>query len=105
MIAPPINGSVGLFAALGLTLAGMAVGSVRARSEHPRSAMTRAERHNWTTPPLEALPPPPASRARRLALVLLRLQLLIAATLLLTKLVQLGVGFVGTVEVTSLRTP
>ena len=44
------------------------------------------------TQPLEALLPPPTSRARRLALVLLRLQLVIAVTLLLTKLVQLGLG-------------
>ena len=84
--------SLALFAALGLALAGMAVGAARTRPQRPGSEMTRAERHDWTTPPLEALPPPPASRARRLALILLRLQLVIAVTLLLTKLVQLGLG-------------
>jgi Mn2+/Fe2+ NRAMP family transporter len=84
--------SVVLFALLGLVLAGMAVVSARGRPAAPRPTATQAERHNWTTPPLEALPPPPSSRARRLALVLLRLQLLIAAALLLAKLVQFGVG-------------
>jgi NRAMP (natural resistance-associated macrophage protein)-like metal ion transporter len=84
--------SVVLFALLGLVLAGMAAVSARGRPADPRSATTRAERHNWTTPPLELLPPPRSSRGRRLALVLLRFQILIAAALLLAKLLQLGFG-------------
>jgi Mn2+/Fe2+ NRAMP family transporter len=84
--------SVVLFALLGLVLAGIAMIAARARAASPRPETTRAERHDWTTPPLEALPPPKASRARRLALVLLRFQLLVAAALLLTKLVQLGIA-------------
>jgi Mn2+/Fe2+ NRAMP family transporter len=43
----------------------------------------------WTMPPIETLPPPPASRARLLGLVALRTYLLLAAVVVIVKIVQL----------------
>ena len=43
----------------------------------------------WTMPPIETLPPPPASRARLLGLVALRAYLLLAAVVVIVKIVQL----------------
>ena len=43
----------------------------------------------WTMPPIETLPPPPASRARVLGLVALRAYLLLAAVVVIVKVVQL----------------
>jgi NRAMP (natural resistance-associated macrophage protein)-like metal ion transporter len=83
---------VALFGALALVLLITAGLSRRQRAPSPRAAPTARERHTWTTPPLETLPPPTHSRTRRLALVVLRIQLLIAATLLAARLVQLGLG-------------
>jgi NRAMP (natural resistance-associated macrophage protein)-like metal ion transporter len=78
-----------LLAAAGLALA---TAAICARSDAPRAARstTRSERHAWTMPQLESLPPPTFSRLRSLALVLLRAQLLIAAALVLVKLVHLA---------------
>ena len=79
-----------LLVGLGLALAAVAF-TARSSGSHPAHG-TAAERHAWTMPPLESLSPPSPSRARRLALVILRAQLLIAAALLLAKLVQLGLA-------------
>ena len=80
-----------LFGALGVVLAVAAV-STRGRGHGPPVEISRWERRCWTTPPLETLAPPPSSRPRRLALVVLRGQLIVAATLLLAKLIELGLG-------------
>jgi len=56
------------------------------------SVYSRWDRDNWTMPPLETLPAPQHSRARRLMLTALRAQLVIAVTLLLVKLTRLAVG-------------
>lgn len=64
----------------------LAVGLTAVVAEHarnPREPMTRAERLAWTMPPLERVPPPRRSRARRLVLVLLRVQIALAAGALL----------------------
>lgn len=78
-----------LFAALGVVLVTAVVSTRRAALLRP-AAVTRRERRTWTTPPLETVPPAPPSRGRRLALVVLRIQLLVAAALLVAKLVELG---------------
>jgi NRAMP (natural resistance-associated macrophage protein)-like metal ion transporter len=81
-----------LFGALGLVLLVTGVVSARRRAQRPGGAPTTWERHTWTMPALETLAPPAPSRTRRLALVVLRAQLLIAATLLAARLMQLGLG-------------
>jgi Mn2+/Fe2+ NRAMP family transporter len=43
----------------------------------------------WTMPPIETLPPPPASRARLLGLIALRAYLLLAAVVVMVKVAQL----------------
>ena len=43
----------------------------------------------WTMPPIETLPPPPASRARLLGLIALRAYLLLAAAVVIVKVAQL----------------
>ena len=43
----------------------------------------------WTMPPIETLPPPPASRARLLGLIALRAYLLLAAAVVIAKIAQL----------------
>ena len=77
---------LGLFGALPLVLIAAATMSQR------RPTANRLARQNWTMPPLEKLPPPSRSRLRRLALVVLRCQLILAAVLLVAKVVQLGVS-------------
>jgi Mn2+/Fe2+ NRAMP family transporter len=81
-----------MFGALGIVLTTVAIVSARGRALAPRADYSEWDRHNWTMPSLEALPPPRHSRVRRLALVVLRAQLLIAAALLLVKLLRLAVG-------------
>jgi NRAMP (natural resistance-associated macrophage protein)-like metal ion transporter len=81
-----------LFGALGLVLLVTAAVWARRRPLNPRNVPTTWERRTWTTPPLETLPPPTHSRTRRLALIVLRAQLLIAAGLLMVRLAQLGLG-------------
>ena len=80
-----------LLVGLALALAAVAF-TARSSGSRPVHVTAAAERHAWTMPPLESLSPPSPSRARRLALVILRAQLLIAAALLLAKLVQLGLA-------------
>ena len=80
-----------LLAGLGLALAAVAF-AARSSGLLPAHDTPAAERHAWTMPPLESLSPPAPSRARRLALIILRAQLLIAAALLLAKVVQLGLA-------------
>jgi hypothetical protein len=43
-------------------------------------------------PPIETLPPPPASRARTLGLIALRAYLLLAAAVVIIKVIQLITG-------------
>jgi Mn2+/Fe2+ NRAMP family transporter len=52
----------------------------------------RSSRHGppaWTMPPIETLPPPPASPARLLGLIALRAYLLLAAAVVIVKIAQL----------------
>ena len=71
----------------------LAVGLIAVGTMPPgRPSAAASARQHWTMPPLEKLPPPPASRIRRLALIVLRCQVLLAAALLLAKVVQLGVS-------------
>jgi len=46
----------------------------------------------WTMPPIATLPPPPASRARTLGLIALRAYLLLAAAVVIIKVIQLITG-------------
>ena len=81
-----------VLAAIVAGLATLAIVGRRAHGRAPAPAYSEWDRRNWTTPPLELLPPPERSRVRGLALVVLRAQLLIAAVLLVVKLVRLAVG-------------
>ena len=83
---------VALFGALAVVLGSVAAVSMRRRQPIGRKKTTAWLRDTWTTPPLETLPRPPRSPTRQLALVVLRVQLIIAAALLTTKMVQLGLG-------------
>ena len=56
----------------------------------PRSS--RSGPPAWTMPPIETLPPPPASRARTLGLIALRAYLLLAAAVVIIKVIQLITG-------------
>jgi len=56
----------------------------------PRSR--RAGPPAWTMPPIETLPPPPGSRARTLGLIALRAYLLLAAAVLIIKVIRLITG-------------
>lgn len=85
--------TVGVILLVGLVLALAAAAlAARSRGTLAHHVTAAAERHAWTRPPLESLQPPTPSRVRSLALVILRAQLLIAAALLLAKLVQLGLA-------------
>ena len=57
---------------------------------HQRPTADRRARQNCTIAPLEKLPPPTPSSISRLALVVLRCQPILAAVLLIAKIVQLG---------------
>jgi len=81
-----------VFGALGIILATLGIVSQRTRTEAQRTAYSEWDRRNWTMPPLETLAEPRRSRVRWLALVALRGQLVIAAALLLVKLLRLAVG-------------
>ncbi|MBS1882009.1 MAG: divalent metal cation transporter [Actinobacteria bacterium] len=80
------------FALLALALATMAALRLRCPPRRAAPAATAAERAAWTTPRLDTLPPPRPSRSRSATLILLRAQLLLAAALLLARLVQVGLG-------------
>ncbi len=84
--------SVAVFALLALVLAAMGVLQLRRPRHRPTTLSTAAERAAWTTPRLDTLPPPRASRLRSATLVLVRVQLLFSAALLLARLVQAGLG-------------
>jgi Mn2+/Fe2+ NRAMP family transporter len=77
---------LGMFAALPIVLIAAAAMSPA------RRAVATASRQHWTMPQLEKLPPPAPSSIRRLALIVLRCQLMLAAALLIAKVVQLGLG-------------
>jgi Mn2+/Fe2+ NRAMP family transporter len=81
-----------LFGAVAIVLSLAAPLATRDGTGRSALADSKWARLNWTTPPLETLPRPTVSRVRALALVVLRAQLLIAAALLLTRLVQLGLS-------------
>jgi hypothetical protein len=74
-------------------IAGAALGS-RLSAEGPASPprSSRAGPPAWTMPPIETLPPPPASRARMLGLIALRAYLLLAGVAVIVKVVQLISG-------------
>lgn len=79
--------SLVLFATLALVLGAAATTLTR----RPPTVASDSRR-NWTMPQLETLHAPTPSRIRRLALIVLRCQLMLAAALLLAKLIQLGVA-------------
>jgi Mn2+/Fe2+ NRAMP family transporter len=76
-------GAVTFAVLLVVGLAAVVVEHVR----RPRTAMTRAERLSWTMPPLDRIAPPRRSRARRIVLVGLRAQIVLAACALLARAV------------------
>jgi Mn2+/Fe2+ NRAMP family transporter len=78
-----------LLAALALALTAAAI-CTRLQPPRPRRSTTAWERLTWTMPQLETLAPPTPSRLRSLALAVLRAQLLIAAALLVIKVVHLA---------------
>jgi len=80
-----------LTAAFGLLIAMSLLALRRGASPAPECFVgTPWERISWTMPRLESLAPPPSSRARTAGLVALRLYLMLAAVLLIAKLVQLA---------------
>ena len=75
---------MGAAAFAALLVAGLAAVVVE-HVRRPRAAMTRAERLTWTMPPLDRIAPPRRSRARRLVLVGLRAQIVVATCALLAR--------------------
>jgi Mn2+/Fe2+ NRAMP family transporter len=90
--------ALGLAAALvlGALLAGLRFRITRsrrpARSPHPRTTMTEAERMSWRMPPLALLKPVQWSSGTKLAILVLRAYLVISVLLLIVKAVQIGQG-------------
>lgn len=74
---------------LGLVLAGILL--ARGKSG-PREVVTKAERNTWRMPGLAHLPKPVWSRMQRLGMITLRVYLLIAVIMLITKIVQLSLS-------------
>jgi hypothetical protein len=71
---------------LAAAVLGAALGARLSPSGPPaRPRSSRAGPPAWTMPPIETLPPPPASRARLLGLVALRAYLLLAAVAVIIK--------------------
>jgi NRAMP (natural resistance-associated macrophage protein)-like metal ion transporter len=81
--------AVALALALAVVLVLFAVIGLR-RSAGQSSRATPWERLNWSMPPLERLPRPSPSRARTLALAVLRTYLTVAGILLVVKIVELA---------------
>ncbi len=88
-VVPGTELAVGAIAAALLLAAGLAVVAVE-HARRPQEAMTRAERLAWTMPPLERVEPMRRSGARRLVLVLLRVQIAVAACALLVRVTGLA---------------
>jgi hypothetical protein len=83
-LVPAAEVAVG--AVTGAALLALGIGAVVAEHvRRPRHAMTRAERLAWTMPPLDRIAPPARSRARRLVLVALRAQIVLAGCALLAR--------------------
>ena len=82
---------VGVGTATALLAAGLAAVAVE-HARRPREEMTRAQRLVWTMPPLDRVAPLRGSRARRLVLVVLRVQIAVAACALLARATGLGDG-------------
>jgi Mn2+/Fe2+ NRAMP family transporter len=72
--------------------AGVVVGLARGRSTPAGPAWSPRERATWTMPPIHRLTPPVASRARTTGLVVLRIYLVVAASLLIVKGIELATG-------------
>ena len=83
--------AVGLTAVLIVALTAVLVTGVH-RRKAASFAGTPWERATWTMPQLETLPPPPASRARTVGLIVLRSYLGIAAAMVIVRVVQAIVG-------------
>jgi hypothetical protein len=82
--------------ALVLSLAGILGAALGARlSPDGLPVAPRGSRYGppaWTMPPIETLPPPLASRARTLGLIALRAYLLLAAAVVIIKVIRLIAG-------------
>ncbi len=61
-----------------------------ARSAHPRTAMTEAERTSWRMPPLALLKPVQWSAGTKVGILVLRAYLIISVLLLVVKAIQIG---------------
>ena len=83
-IVPDAEVAVGAATFAALLLVGLGAVVVE-HVRRPRAAMTRAERLTWTMPPLDRIAPPRRSRARRLVLIALRAQIVVAACALLAR--------------------
>jgi Mn2+/Fe2+ NRAMP family transporter len=81
-IASALAGAGALGGASGLRLSSPAAADREQRGRTPA----------WTMPPIESLPRPPASRARTVGLVILRIYLLLTAAGVIVKAVQLMTG-------------
>jgi NRAMP (natural resistance-associated macrophage protein)-like metal ion transporter len=90
--ADPKTIGLGLVSGLAVVLALVGALATRNRPPQPGRRATQAERQLWTMPRLDSLAPPPTSRSRQLTLVILRVQLLVAAALLVAKLIDVGLS-------------
>jgi len=87
--------AVGWPAALGAVVVAAVAGAVCGLRLTVRDTVPPGQREGrscWTMPPIESLPAPPASRTRTAGLVILRAYLLITATAVVIKVVQVMFG-------------
>lgn len=73
-------------------LAGLAAALSQRGADMPPFEGTPWERATWSMPPIHRLPPPVSSRARTLGLGVLRVYLLVAASLLVVKGIEIATG-------------
>ncbi len=88
-VVPGIELAVGAVTAAVLLAIGLGAVAVE-HARHPREAMTRAQRLAWTMPPLDRIAPLRRSNPRRLVLVLLRVQIAVAACALVARATGVG---------------
>ena len=88
-----IGWSVTAAVLLGAAVLGAALGTRLSAEASP--AVPSSDRYGppaWTMPPIETLPPPPASRARTIGLIALRAYLFLAASVVIIKVILLITG-------------